>query len=282
MGHASFRRHSSLLLATVCWLYLPEVCSADLVSAGDIAFIGVNFDGNDDFAIVLLADASVGNVVHFNDNEWTGSMINGTGEGEITWTASAALAAGTVVTFSNLRTTPTAMSGATNVGAITGGTMSLSADEAIYAFTGANAMTPTTFLAAFSNNEEIYDDSVTIDGTLAGTGLTQGTTAVLVAANGGDFANGAQYTGVRSGEAAFSDYLSLIGNTAGNWGVDYASGTGFVPFNSTQFTLSPGNAVPEPGSLALMALLIPLCLTPTGSRKSGLTANVRKSCQARG
>ncbi len=243
-------RRLNFFILTVCLLLgTPQMCHADLVSAGDIAFIGFNMDGNDDFAIVLLADAAVGNVVHFNDNEWvdTGggnTDFNGTSEGEITWTVNSALAAGSVVTFSNVRTGPTASSGT-----MTGGLMSLSASEAIYAFTGTNETTPTTFLAAFSNDEQLYNGTL---GTLTGTGLTQGSTAVLVARSGGDPADGGQYKGVRSGEAAFSDYRSLIGNTTSNWNVDYLDGTQFVPFDSTMFTTSV-TSTPEPGSLGLMA-----------------------------
>jgi len=240
------RRRLNFLILTVCLpLGTPQLCHADLVSAGDIAFIGFNTDGSDDFSIVLLADAAVGNVVHFNDNEWTGTQFNATNEGEISWTVNTALAAGTVVTFSNIRTTPTASSGT-----LSGGTMSLFAGEAIYAFTGTNATTPTTFLGAISNDERIYDGTF---GTLTGTGLTEGSTAVLVARSGGDPADGGQYMGVRSGEAVFSDYRSLIGNTAGNWNVDYLDGTQFVPFDSTMFMTST-NAIPEPGSLTSMAL----------------------------
>lgn len=224
-------------------------CMADLVSTGDLAFIGFNADGNDDFAIVLLADAAVGNVVHFNDNEWVGTQFNATNEGEISWTVTTALSAGTVVTFSNLGTAPTASSGT-----LSGGLMALSANEAIYAFTGANATTPTTFLAAFSNDEQIFDGPL---GSLSGTGLTQGTTAVLIPRNVNDPIDGGQYAGPRSGQAAFSDYLSLINDINANWDIDYTDGAQFVPFNSTAFTTSMAST-PEPPGLALAAVgLVP-------------------------
>ena len=69
----------------------PQSVCADLVSAGDIAFIGFNTDANDDFAIVLLADAAVGNIVHFNDNEWAGTDFNSTSEDQISWEVTTAL-----------------------------------------------------------------------------------------------------------------------------------------------------------------------------------------------
>ncbi len=278
------RRRVEFLILCLCF-GAPQVCLGDLVSAGDISFIGFNVDGNDDFAVVLLADAAVGNEVYFNDNEWVGSDFNGFGESEIKWTVNTALAAGTVVSFSNLSTTPTATVGATNVGSITPGpmyavnTMSLSGGEAIYAFTRQTDGSVDTFLAAFSNDERIYDGA---NGTLTGTGLSEGSTAVLVARNGADSANGGQYTGSRSSETSFDDYLSLIGDINGNWGVNYTSGTGFVPFNSTAFTLMSGQSTPEPGSLALMALLAPLGLTMDRCRKRRMRKNVVKSCEGWG
>lgn len=249
MLNAGFRVLLFITLPLSLILVTSRSTRGALVNTGDIAFIGFNFDATDDFAIVLLADAAVNDVVHFNDNEWQGTAFNLTNEGEISWTVTSALSAGTVVTFSNLQTTPTASSGT-----MSGGTMSLSVSDAVYAFTGADAETPSTFLSAFSNDERIFDGT---QGTLANTGLTQGSTAILVPRNGADPANGAVYTGSRTGETSFSEYVNLtnsnrIGNTATNWNVNYSSGTGFLPFDTTAFTLS--QSVPEPTSLGLMAI----------------------------
>ncbi|MCA9073871.1 MAG: PEP-CTERM sorting domain-containing protein [Planctomycetaceae bacterium] len=259
-----------LFMIVVTFLHvacMPDVGYSDLVNAGDVAFIGFNIDGNDDFSIVLLADAGVGNVVHFNDNEWAGASFNGTSEGEISWTVTSALSAGTVVTFSSVRTAPTASSGT-----MSGGTMSLGSGEAIYAFTGTNATTPTTFLAALSTDEQVYNGTF---GTLAGTGLTEGSTAVLIARNGTDPANGGAYSGSRSSEASFAEYVNLsnsnrIGNTAANWSVNYSTGTGFVPFDSTAFTLA--QAAPEPSTLGMMAIASVAGLTLSSRRRSPVKA----------
>ena len=125
--------------------------------------------------------------------------------------------------------------------------MSLTSGDAIYAFLGTNATTPTTFLAAISSDVSIYDG--TNGQTLAGTGLVQGTTAILLP----DSTGGGQYTGVRSGEAAFADYVALIGNTSTNWATDPSDGTQFVPFDATSFQVSSAS-VPEPASLSLFAV----------------------------
>lgn len=250
MNLAGCRCLWGILLSPFVLFGATHSCRADLVNAGDIAFIGFNTDGNDDFAFVLLADAAIGNVVHFNDNEWVGTQFNATNEGEISWTVTTALSAGTVVTFSNLATSPTASTGTITTN---GDVMALSGGEAIYAFTGASATNPTTFLAAFSNDERIYDDSNQADGTLSGTGLIEGSTAVLVARNGTDPADGGQYASARSGEAAFGDYRSLIGNTNANWNVHYTDGTQFVPFDATSFTVLTAST-PEADSLGLATL----------------------------
>src|SRR5690606_9924189 len=73
LTRASMRRRRTAMMMTLmatCAGTLPASCHADLVNTGDLAFIGFNADGLDDFAIVLLADASAGTVVHFNDNSW--------------------------------------------------------------------------------------------------------------------------------------------------------------------------------------------------------------------
>ncbi|MGD9855008.1 MAG: hypothetical protein AB7U20_08655 [Planctomycetaceae bacterium] len=232
-------------MAAVCCFLIPATSNADLVSAGDIAFIGFNADGNDDFAIVLLANAAPGTVVHFNDNEWNGSSIIGT-ESAVSWTVDGTgLSAGTVVTFNSIRTSPSVSSGT-----LSGQTMSLSAGDTIYAFLGTDEVTPTTFLAAISNNASDYDGPT---GTLTGTGLTQGTTAVLLPPNGTNLAHGGQYTAARAGAASFSDYVALIGNPSTNWSVSSTDGAQFVPFNTTSFQVTSA-ATPEPAGLSLMLL----------------------------
>jgi hypothetical protein len=221
-----------------------------LMNAGDLAFlafIGFNEDGSDDFAIVLLADAAASDVVRFNDNEWAGAAFNSIQEDRFSWTVGTTLAAGTVVTFSSLATSP-----AVSVGSLAGESMGLSADETVYAFLGPDADTPQTFLAAISNSASHYNGPT---GTLAGTGLTEGTTAVLLPATGINLADGGQFRdNLRTGQAEFADYLPLIGNTSANWDVDPLDGAQFVPFSTTPFEASNA-AIPEPGSLTLMMLV---------------------------
>ncbi|MBX3438961.1 MAG: PEP-CTERM sorting domain-containing protein [Planctomycetaceae bacterium] len=229
----------------------PANSVADLVNPGDLMFIGLNMDGGDDFAIVLLTNVAAGTEVHFNDNEWAATGFNGQAESELTWNVGGiGLAAGTVVTFNNMNN---AGNQSVSVGTLSGGTMSLSGDDTVYAFLGPDAFTPSTFLAAISNSEAEYDPENPNNGTLEGTGLTLGTTALLLPQDGTDLSRGGQYIGPRSGASAFSDYVTLVGDLTTNWSTSTINGTQFVPFNTTSFQVATA-AVPEPASLSLMFL----------------------------
>jgi hypothetical protein len=71
------------------------------LSAGDIAFTGYNSgSATDEFSFVLLKDISSTTVIYFTDNGWDGSALQ-TAETTITWTAGAALQAGTAVKIYN-------------------------------------------------------------------------------------------------------------------------------------------------------------------------------------
>ncbi|SIR00412.1 Por secretion system C-terminal sorting domain-containing protein [Maribacter ulvicola] len=82
------------------------------LSAGDIAFIGVSTDGdqdfNDFFAFVILKDIATNTTITFTDRGWNdGSGFVqplARGDGEFTWTAESAFSAGEVVilSFENL------------------------------------------------------------------------------------------------------------------------------------------------------------------------------------
>ncbi len=210
------------------------------LTTGDIAFIGFSADGEDGFSIVALTDIAAGEEIFFRDDEWDGTGF-GTGESEFLWTTTA-LTAGSVVTFITDASDPVSASVGTisdpgafgdNMGISSGG-------ETIFAFQG-TSNTPATFLAAITSANAIEDD-------ISGTGLTVGTTAVVL---GGEI-DGSQYAGPRNTETAFSDYLALIGDT-NNWTAP-VDGSGdqsgeLLPFDTTSFSV-----VPEPGSLALLAL----------------------------
>ena len=231
-GCPSFAR--SLLIMAL--LTIPNVCSATLVGPGDVAFIRFNADGTDDFAVVLLADADLGQQVHFNDNIYNPQFnAFGAGEDRFTWNITENLAAGTVVTFTNLSNGVSP--GIVSHGSITGdatNTMQLSeSGETVYAFLGTSNRSPSSFLGAVSTEDA---------GVLDGTGLTSGDTAAVLPAG----IDEAHYIGSRDTEMTFPDYRALIGNIGTNWEVRLTD-PGMIdpPFETTNFTLDSGAMVPE-------------------------------------
>jgi len=139
---------------------------------GNGMFVAFNADVNHGFAFVTFVDVPNTTTVRFNDNEWNGSPIGGggafnAGESGISWTnnTGGTIFAGTVITITNLNSTPAASLG------VVAGTMTINdANEVIYMFIGTNASTPTTFITAIANN-----GYTVANGSLNNTGLTPST-----------------------------------------------------------------------------------------------------------
>lgn len=205
------------------------------LTAGSIAFTGFNGDGNDNLSFVALTDIPQGTVINFTDSNWNGTSFatGSNAESTIAWTATSAIAAGTVIDINNIGkgTFGTSAGSATFTNANNTG---LSNDsEVVYAYV--SSATSPTFLAAISNV-----GYATADGTLTGTGLVAGQTAVSFT-GGLDIVG---YNGPRSGFASFADYLAAIGNTA-NWATQNGSGDQSTdgtnpdaPFPTSVFTVA--------------------------------------------
>lgn len=220
-------------ITLLCCIGFAAVSQAQLSQPGDLAFVGFNADGDDDIAFVTFKDIAPNTNIYFCDSEWNGAGF-GTDEGDFTWTSPASVVpAGTIVTINSLSATIN-----TNIGAITlnnAGGLSSSAD-AMFAFLGTAPRTATTMLAAISNSASGF-------GTLEGTGLAQGTTAVLLP-EGADLG---VYNGVRSG-LDINGYHAQLGSVA-NWLVedteadDHNNGTlPDLPFSTSAFTISNTDA----------------------------------------
>ena len=216
---------------------------------GSIAFIGFNADGNDSLAFVALAALPAGMTIFFSDREWTGSAFN-SGEGGWSWTAPATdVAAGTVITISDISDQDGVPISA-NIGTAAGGSGLGADNEIVYAYVGPDANTPTAFLTAVAN------DTFTVDGgTLAGTGLTVGVDALQF--NGVDpDTDVAAFNGGRGDQADFAAYAAIINNPA-NWltqdgtGDQSADGTApDAPFSTESFTV--GGAGNDIGGIAIL------------------------------
>ena len=211
---------------------------AATLSPGAIAFTGFNADGADDLAFVALVPIAATDIIHFTDNEWNGSAVGAggglnTGEGFITWSAPAGgVAAGTVIVLNSISSDVSSASMGTLTQAA-GGLDLNSDDETVYAYQG-NPQAPTGFLAVIATHSG--DSTV-------GTGLSAA--HILYLTSDKDIA---AYKGPRSGETSFAAYLAQIGNIAGNWISEDASGDQHnnmiapdVPFAATSFTILGAN-----------------------------------------
>lgn len=195
-----------MLMAVVLMVGVGQAQAAE---PGAIAFVGYNADGTDGFAFVLLSGTNAHTSVFFTDKEWTGSDFT-TGEGVIEWQAPAVpLAAGTVVTMTNISTAPVTSHGTTV------STINLDAsNEVLYAFQGVDSDTPSQFLAAIANDAYA---SIGSD-LLLNTGLTIGTTAVEI--------TGDEDVMVYTGGTTFANEAAAhtaVGNSA-NWTTEDGSG----------------------------------------------------------
>ncbi|MEM8699689.1 MAG: Ig-like domain-containing protein, partial [Pseudomonadota bacterium] len=234
---------------------LPNRGEAPDLAAGDIAFTGFNFDQTeDDLAFVVLQDLDGSTEafdIFFSDRPWDGSAFTDPDEldGFLRWTVNEQIAAGTVVTFTDIGTqNGNAQPGLSEShGLITRiGTFSPEQfGETVYAYTSLTSTeddVPAQFLAALSTGNS---DALNF-GTLTGTGLQLGETALDFSDQGApDAVAAADYVGTRDSEAAFEDYLPLVNDITAFTVVGTASGDSLVPFDTTAFTLTapPGLTV---------------------------------------
>ncbi len=222
------------------------------LNTGDIAFTSFNAD-EDGLSFVSFNGIAANTTIYFGDNEWNGSAIGSggafnTGESFSKWVSGANnIAAGTVIRLSKVDTaTPGASVGSfSRVTVANSSNWGISnSNETIYAYLGTSATAPTTFLTAITNG------SFAADGSLSGTGLTEGTNAIrlnaLATTATPDYA---EYNGIRSGAANFDAYKAQVNNVA-NWTVDTSNGVyaSTIP-NTTTFTVT---AVPEPKNYAML------------------------------
>lgn len=202
------------------------------LTAGSIAFTGFNGDGNDNLSFVVLTDIAANTTINFADKTWNGSSF-ASNEGTWSWTATSAVSAGTIIQLNNVGGTIS-----TNNGSVSGGSGLSNDSEVVYAFTGTTSA-PGTFLAAISNSG-FGTSAAPGDGTLAGTGLVAGQTAVSLSGGVDIMA----YNGTHTGQTSFAGYLSIINNSA-NW-ISQNSGKGDsadgtepnAPFPTTGFAVT--------------------------------------------
>jgi uncharacterized protein len=241
------------LLAGILFLGFSAPDAHATLATGSIGFVGFNSDGTDNLAFVALAPIPSGEVIFFSDEEWNGTAWASDTESQFSWTASSSIAAGTIVTLNNvLNIYSGSPAPSSNFGTILGITDAnnlaniANADDAVFAYQGGNAFTPSTFLAMIAN-----EDSVGGGWTLTGTGLSQAAGTAIVFTTDED---AMAYIGPRSGEATFSAYLPELANLGANWTTVGSSpdGTTLLPFSTTAFTIT---SVPEVSAFAFSGLI---------------------------
>jgi hypothetical protein len=187
----------------------PEV---DL-GPGSVAFVGFDADG-DSFAFTVLERIPEGQQITFTDAEWDGAAFDSSDY--VVWAApDGGVAPGMVFTNEGLTLNAT--------------------DEALFAVRGPVA-SPVAFLAALSS------DGDNGFGTLSGTGLSNGTTAVDFSSTAAKDDDVMAYTGARLINGGYySEFLPLINDPA-NWISEDGTGNQGtngvppdLPFDTTPF-----------------------------------------------
>lgn len=221
--------------------FMAQFASAQQLNAGDLMCVGFNADGNDDLAFAALAAIPANSTIYFRDDEWDGTIFN-TGEAAWSWNSgTTAIAAGTIIRFTNFGLP----SGSANIGTLTAAISTnfgvAAGGDAVFVYQGSDVNTPTRFISAVCSGVPSMDFF-----SLAGTGLTEGSTAQVLTPTGLDIA---AYKGVRSGLDR-SGYIVAINNML-NWDVQDAAGdqsndgiTPDVPFALTPFVFGGGDVTP--------------------------------------
>ncbi len=207
-----------VLAVWVLFLAVPS-SSAQTLSPGDIAIIGVNSDNPDLFGFVALVDLPSGTQIGFVDHGWQASGSFRTNEDEYFYTASSGISRGTVVQVTDTDGSPR---------------FSTSGDQLI-AFQGA-VTSPTMIYAVNFEGAGVWQVDATSSNTSAlPTGLVNGSTAVAI-----DECDNIAYSGSTSGTR--SELLSLIGDKS-NWICD--NGDRLIFISSFTVTDSGSNSAPE-------------------------------------
>lgn len=253
-----------LFFKTISFVFLSLLISFNskaqtTLTLGDISIIGFNANAPDNFCFVSWVPLTSGTVIKFTDNGFLSSGLstatnNGRGgENFVTWTntSGGTIAAGTVIKIEN----GSAASIGSSVQALSG--LSGSGDQ-IFAYQGAGAGTttsnsdfgtntnPGTFTGTILYGLNFQGTATTTTWLATGTptsntsylpselNVTNGNIALAASASRGE------YTGSRNNQTSFSDYKTLVNNSA-NWTT--GAGAGIITLNTGSFTIATNPTV---------------------------------------
>ena len=185
---------------------------AHALSAGDIAVVAYNADGDDSFAWVALTDIAANTVINFTDSSWQATAFRGTEHldagGPLTWSSATDLAAGSVIVYSGATLNTWNVGVAGGVGPVfsTGG-------DQVFVYEGSNAAPDFVYGVQFANAAGI----VAAPTVSSSTNTTNVPDALSLAAGTmvdlGNFDDG-YYNGITEGSQA--ELLAAIADSA-NW-----------------------------------------------------------------
>jgi hypothetical protein len=238
-----------LLILAALAVMLGGEATANFV-IGDIQIIGYRSSADDAIALVTWKDIAVGESLHFTDSGFFSDGTLRDSEDIMTWTATSALSAGSVIRI----TSPNTASVTFNTGSVTGKLNGLSAmgDQV---FIGKVAFPKTNDTSApgsaYTTSDLLY--GFNFNGSSWGTTATGTNNSALPSALNVlygnmhiDHVDNAQYNGPRTG-LTIAEFKASIANSA-NWTTN-DDGAAFGNLNETNF-----NAVPEPTTGLLLGV----------------------------
>ena len=245
------------IIVFVTMSVFPNTASAagTTLSAGDIVFVGINSDGDDEFSLLLLRDIADGTSFYITDKGWNGSgFADNLGDGIWQWTASSAMSAGDII---HIKTTDDGIISETSLAATPGTVIWIEDNSTVISYMGDQVFlyqgthTNPTLIAGVHYNVEAGSTTSNWDGaaTSAMTSalpdqLTNGTNAIWLyegtspTERDNFIYNGSTTTGT-------PDELRTAIYNLDNWNVDATNATAYTlkPYPYT-FTVLPGNATP--------------------------------------
>lgn len=201
---------------------------------GDLAFVGFNADGDDDFAIVLLKDQAKNTLIYFSDKEPTSATSFSSGEGTVEWdTGNTLLTSGTIIIFSDFDSSASRKVSSGSITDQVGRFNLATSGDALFAYSG-TLNSVSVWLAGIQNAAGNEGDH------FSDTSLVVGSTFVNFYTSGNSEAG--FYKGSRSSNAQYDNYLSFIGNNA-NWErtAPNVDGETLLPFSQEAFTTNTTN-----------------------------------------
>ena len=233
----------SILMVVSCFMVNRTALAATTLSVGDIAFVGLNSDGDDEFSLLLLKDITTGTSFYITDRGWndaTGFAEN-PGDGIWQWTADTNLDAGSIIhikTTNNgiiedgsLAATPGSISWVYN-----NGTAIYYGGDQIFLYQGTHENP--TFIAGIHYNVEASSDVSNWDGSSSSAmtsalpdQLTNGVNAIWVYEQGSEPTERDNFIYGGSTIAGTPSQLRAAINDLDNWDVDST--------NTTAYTINP-------------------------------------------